>query len=101
MDETQTFQRSSVKRTISSLGGGEGGGGEEEERRTPPFPFPYDRSNPFARTIDSLKRATVFSDFPSSRYLHIKISLTPSLKIILRLPFLFSPTLHSRRVSCN
>lgn len=101
MDETQTFQRASVKRTISSLRGGGKGARERGERRSSPFPSPYDRSNPFARTIDSLKRATVFSDFPPSRYLHIKISLTPSLKIILRLPFFFSPTLRSRRVSCN
>lgn len=59
--------------------------------------------------IDSLKRATVFSDFSLPRYLHIKISLTPSLKIILRLPFFllppfpppsaFSTLMRSRRIS--
>lgn len=54
--------------------------------------------------IDSLKRATVLSDFLpwQRRYLPIKISLTPSTKIILRLSFSLSLTLmRSRRVNCN
>lgn len=73
--------------------------------RLHPHPL-YDRSNPFARTTlpdRLLEKSNGIFWLPSvqSRYLHIKISLTPSLKIILRLPLFFSPTLmRSRRIGC-